>query len=99
MNTSTPPASGPDDQQDTIKVYGSLSQIDTDLGAARNALAIAMRDYAMSQTPELKTAMIQAQAEVHRLEQEYKESRQLLQEYICAKQKNQGQNIILGRSR
>lgn len=84
MSTSLPVTG---DQQDTIKIYGAFSQVTTDLQAARNDLAVAMRNYAMNETPENKLAMQDAQAKVHGLEQEYRDAHRLLQEYVCSKQK------------
>jgi len=75
------------DLPDTIKIYGTAANLDTDLQQARNALAMAMRDYALDQgNDQKKKAMLQAQKEVHRLEREYEDARQLLLAHVCAKQ-------------
>jgi len=84
--------SDPSETPDTIKIYGSVATMDTDLQKDRNALALAMRDYALDQTNiEKKTAMLAAQKEVQRLEQEYEAARQLLLQHVCAKQ-NKGKS-------
>jgi len=84
--------SDPSETPDTIKIYGSVATMDTDLQKARNALALAMRDYDLDQTNiEKKTAMLAAQKEVQRLEQEYEAARQLLLQHVCAKQ-NKGKS-------
>ena len=74
------------EQDTTIKSRGPLSKVGTDLQAARNEFAVAMRKYFATQTKEARDAMDTAQAKVFQLEDVYRDGYWKLLEHACSKQ-------------
>ena len=73
-------------QNTTIKSRSALAAVPTDLQNARNRLAIAIKNHTGTPNPETLQEVEEAQAEVFRLEDQYREGYRLLLAHECAKQ-------------
>lgn len=62
----------------TKKTYGLLAMAENELEAARSSLLSAIRAYTQSQTPENKTAMVEADRNLSEVRKSYEDARSAL---------------------